>query len=248
MKFELPFTKETGRTRPAPFQYVMLASLPFSFYFLTIEQWLLSLAIAYVIAVFGQSSAHHRYFCHRTFKVNIFWHYVMLFVATILSIGSVLEWTHVHLYHHATADTKDDPHSPMLKGRRKVWFLSWFNFVYGTRVTQMSNKLKNEPGVLFFHTYYVYIIFAYMVTILLIEPKAIYALFFFPMFLSLVFGSIVNSVMHTLDGRTRNIKFVHILTGGEGDHDLHHKHPHLAHFTKPDVGGFFIRLIKTKDK
>lgn len=247
MNFDLPFTRETGKTRQSWFQYAMLASLPFSFYFLTLEQWFLSFSVGYVIAVIGQSAGHHRYFSHGSYKLNTFWHYVMCYITTILSIGSVLEWRRVHLIHHQYADTKNDPHPPSYKGILRVYFMSWFDYVYGSRITETSEKMKEKKGIVFFHTYYVYIILFHIAIVSLIDPKLLYALYFFPMFIALNLGGLVNSLLHDENG-AKNSRLFSFISGGEGYHLNHHKKPSVVHHPFPDLGGFVIRLIKTKDK
>jgi stearoyl-CoA desaturase (delta-9 desaturase) len=246
MKYRLPFTKETTYTRHGWFQYAMVLSLPFSFYFLTLEQWVYSLLVGYVLAIIGQIVGHHRYFSHRSFKLNIFWHYVLCYLTTVLSIGSVLEWRRMHLAHHKYSDTQYDPHSPTYKGILKVFFISWFDYPQGVAISEESEKLKSEKGIVFFHTYYVYIILFHIAIVSLIDPKLLYALYFFPPFLALSMGSLVNSLLHNENGPKDNILLAFI-AGGDGYHAIHHEKPYLATYPFPDLAGMIISLIKKKE-
>lgn len=247
MNFELPLTRENGKTRHRWIHYAMILSLPFSFYFLSLEQWFISFAVGYVIAVTGLIAGHHRYFSHGSYKLNTFWHYVMCYITTIISVGSIVEWRRVHLMHHQHSDTNHDPHPPTLKGIKRIYLGPWFGFDYKSKINEPLDKMKEKIEISFFHIYYVYIILFHITVVVFIDPKLLYALYFFPIFIALNLSGLVNALLHDENG-PKNSRLFSFIAGGEGFHLTHHEKPYLAHYPFPDLSGFIIRLIKTKDK
>ena len=71
----------------------------------------------------GQVIALHRYFVHKTFKTNKFWHYFLMYVAVIVGSGSTIIYKSAHIKHHRYVDKEGDPHSPKLMVIGKYFWL-----------------------------------------------------------------------------------------------------------------------------
>lgn len=69
--------------------------------------------VLYWTRVFFITGAYHRYFAHRTYKLNRAWQLVFAFGGTTCLQKGPLWWAAHHRVHHQHADTDLDPHSPM---------------------------------------------------------------------------------------------------------------------------------------
>ena len=58
------------------------------------------------------TAGYHRYFSHRSYKLNRFWQAVFAFQAQASAQKGVLWWAAKHRQHHRHADTPLDVHSP----------------------------------------------------------------------------------------------------------------------------------------
>jgi stearoyl-CoA desaturase (delta-9 desaturase) len=72
-------------------------------------------AVLYQARVFFITAGYHRYFAHRSYKLNRFWQFVMAFGGTTAAQKGPLWWAALHRDHHRYAEAPDDIHSP-LKG------------------------------------------------------------------------------------------------------------------------------------
>lgn len=71
--------------------------------------------VLYWSRVFFITAGYHRYFSHKTYKLNRFWQFLMAFGGTTAAQKGPLWWAAHHRDHHRYSDTSDDIHSP-LKG------------------------------------------------------------------------------------------------------------------------------------
>lgn len=219
-----------------------------SFIFLLISPFVLSiteifyfLAVGYLLSVFGHIIGLHRYFTHSSFETNKFWHYFLLFCSSIVTLGSTVAWTSVHLKHHRYSDTEKDSHSPKHKGRLKVFFGYFFD-VYDVE-PRYAIRLLKYPEHKFVHKYYFKLIFLYVLLLLLINPILIFPLWVFPTIFSIMMGGIVNVFNHW-NGEVSDNKLIAWTVAGEGWHKYHHSHATAWKNPFPDLSGFIIGLIK----
>jgi len=70
----------------------------------------------YFLRMFAVTGGYHRYFSHRSFKTSRFFQFVLAFLASSSGQKGVLWWAAHHRHHHKYSDTKDDIHSPILRG------------------------------------------------------------------------------------------------------------------------------------
>lgn len=196
----------------------------------------------YVAAAIGISAGYHRYFTHRSFKTSPSLEVVMLAFGLICGGRSALTWAAVHRLHHATSDTENDPHSPIHKGRWTVILNRW-------KVKYIPKKylvgLINNPRVLFFHRYGIYMHMIYAAATLLLSLQCFIILTAVPFILSWIGFGLLNYLAHK-DGKPTNSILLNFIAPGEGWHKYHHDNPSNYRNHKYDVPAWFIHLIMQK--
>ncbi len=71
---------------------------------------------SYYLRMFGVTGGYHRYFSHRSFKLNRFWQFCLAFLAQTSGQKGILWWAAHHRDHHLYSDRKEDLHSPVHEG------------------------------------------------------------------------------------------------------------------------------------
>jgi len=218
------------------------SALCISLYMLNIKQIFLLLITGYAVAVLGQVIGLHRYFTHGSFKTNRFWHYVLLWASSVVTLGSTVAWTAVHLKHHRYSDTELDSHSPKFKGHLTVFFGYFFD-VYEVE-PRYAVRLLKHPEHKFVHKNYFLLISTYAVCLWFISPLLFLALWVYPTVLSVIMGGVVNVFNH-YNGEVSDNKLIAWIVAGEGWHKYHHQHSTDWRNPAPDLAGWFIKLIKS---
>ncbi len=192
--------------------------------------------LSYYIRMFGVTAGFHRYFSHRTYKLNRFWQFAMAFLAETSAQKGVLWWSANHRHHHKFSDMPQDLHSPVQSG---FWYshMGWIlaNDYASTDFEKVSDLAKFPELRFLERNQYL--------------PTLLYAIF-----LSLAFGPVglfygyflstallwhgtfsINSVMHVFGRRvysttddSRNSFIFALVTMGEGWHNNHHFYPGTA--------------------
>jgi len=72
--------------------------------------------LLYLGRMFFITAGYHRYFAHRSYRLNRFWQLVMAFGGTTSVQKGPLWWAAHHRDHHRFSDTERDVHSPTQKG------------------------------------------------------------------------------------------------------------------------------------
>jgi len=191
--------------------------------------------------VFGHAIGLHRYWAHRSFKVNRFWHYVLCFQSVMCGMGSPATYASVHLRHHKHSDTEKDPHSPKYKGRLPV-FLGYFFNIYAVDLAYAKRFLVRFPEQKFIHQHYNKFHILYIALLYFINPILLWPLYFFPVVWAVLFGAIVNVFNHYPEQGVSDKKWIEYLLAGEGWHKQHH-HRATATYPYPDFSGTLIKLI-----
>ena len=68
----------------------------------------------YLVTMVGIEIGYHRLLAHRSFEVVRPLRALFLIAGSMAGQGSALLWSAVHRVHHATTDTPEDPHSPVI--------------------------------------------------------------------------------------------------------------------------------------
>lgn len=185
------------------------------------EPWMFCVGFLwwYIIAIVSISGGYHRYYSHRTYNCGKA-HQVLINILGIFSgAGPALTWAAVHKQHHATSDTKDDPHSYHHKGKLAVYLNTWG---YGSKIKRKYMKtLWKDPILRWFYKNYFILNLVIIVVLTLIHPLLMIFGYAFPVVLAFHGYGILNILGHK-DGPT-NTAIGNILTAGEGWHLNHHK-------------------------
>jgi len=221
------------------------------------------LLIGWFMTLVGVTCGLHRYSSHRSFETkNVALKIIMLFVATIMSLGSSIAWSSTHRKHHQTSDQHDDPHSPNLEGGGvwrgiRLWFYYFPTYHVNPRIVK---DLSVDPIHKWFHNNYFKVVLGYAVMLSLIDIRLVCYLFFVPVIYGFWATSYITVLahktwLHKLIGYTNfdcgdlsfNSRLASIFAPCEGNHNNHHAVPAAAtnKFTEYDreFGFWFIKLI-----
>ena len=224
------------------YQGLSIIGAIYGLFVLPFYQWVMFCAIGWFLGgVVGHGVGLHRYWAHRSFEVNRFWHYVLCFQSTMCGMGSPATYASVHLRHHKYSDTDKDPHSPTYKGKLSVFFGYFFN-IYAVDLAYAKRFLIKYPEQKFVHQHYNKFHVAYITLLFLINPILLYPLYFFPVIWAVLFGAIVNVFNHLPDEGVSNKKWIEYLLAGEGWHKEHHRRA-TATYPYPDFSGTIIKMI-----
>ena len=212
----------------------------------------------------GQSIGFHRYFTHRAFKTNRFWHYAMLYGGSFAGQGSVVFWVALHRHHHQNSDTEKDLHSPV----HGFWsaYMGWIFKLRSDDVPlRKAGDIIKDPHIRWLHKNYegVVNLFHFAVLALLwFEPTRIFgAAIGVAMLIGIHQEAVVNTLCHLpsigqapyhwrTEDNSRNIWWLNWPTWGQAFHHTHHMYPNAANFMldkpgKADLGYRVIRRIET---
>lgn len=94
------------------YHLALLAGLPFYFANHPPEPGLIAASVVLLfLTQIGIGAAYHRYYAHRSYTMSRPAEVGLLFLGSLATQGSVLEWAHDHRLHHAYVDTDRDPYS-----------------------------------------------------------------------------------------------------------------------------------------
>jgi stearoyl-CoA desaturase (delta-9 desaturase) len=181
--------------------------------------------------LFFITAGYHRYFAHRSYKLNRFWQFVMAFGGSTAAQKGPLWWAGYHREHHSYSDTDADIHSP----RKGFWWshVGWilcdkYKATPDDRITDFAKfgelRFLNRrdwfgPWVLG------------LVSFLIGGWSGLVIGFFLSTIVVWHCTFLVNSVAHRWGHRyyetgdtSRNNWFIAILTLGEGWHNNHHRY------------------------
>jgi len=185
---------------------------------------------SYFLRMFAVTGGYHRYFSHRSYKLNRFWQFVMAFLAETSAQKGVLWWAAHHRDHHLHSDRKADLHSPVHEG---FWWshLGWIlSEEYDDYDPQRIADFSRYPELRWLNKYHLVPPVVYAVVIFMIGG---WPALFWGFFLSTVLlyhGTfLINSLTHIWGSRrfhtpdeSRNNFLLAIVTMGEGWHNNHH--------------------------
>jgi len=229
--------------------------IPFLAIFTGVTRTALILAfVTYTTRMFCITAGYHRYFSHKTYRLNRVSQFVLAFGGTMASQKGPLWWAAHHRNHHRFSDTDRDVHSP----KRGFWW-SHVGWILCDKYNQADrNQIRDfekYPELRFIdkHDW--------------IGPWTLGALCFWiggasglliGFFASTVVlwhtTFTVNSVAHVMGRRayetsdtSRNTLLVALATGGEGWHNNHHRYPFSARqgfrWWQIDVTFYTLRVL-----
>ncbi len=201
---------------------------------------LILLPIMFLSRSFFVTAAYHRYFSHKSYKLNRFWQFVFAFQAESSAQKGVLWWAANHRHHHRYSDTAIDIHSP----RKGFWWshVGWI----------LSDKYKDTdltaikdfaayPELVWLDKHEGMPPWIYGIAALAIGGwSGLVVGFVWSTVLLWHSTFLVNSAAHVFGRRryettdtSRNSMLIALVTGGEGWHNNHH------HYQASARQGFF---------
>jgi len=189
------------------------------------------LAATYVIRMFGITAGYHRYFSHRSYKLNRFFQFMLAALAESSGQKGVLWWAAHHRVHHRRSDKDPDIHSPGLRG---FWWahVGWIiSNDYDEYDPSLMKDYSKFPELRFLDRHY-WIPVVLLAGVIL----SIFGLggFLWGFVLSTVLLAhatfCINSMAHvwgsrrfSTDDDSRNNILLALITLGEGWHNNHHR-------------------------
>jgi stearoyl-CoA desaturase (delta-9 desaturase) len=188
---------------------------------------LLSIFMFYVYSVLGISMMLHRYYSHKSFKLNSGFKWFFTVFAVLAGRGSPLGWVYIHRIHHATSDTEKDPHSPHNEN---------FKFI-GFRPVQENKKINHfivkellTTAHIKIDQYYLLLILGFLVLLSIIDFNLVFYMWAIPVFLVSVTQTMFNYFAHTYGYRnyqtrdaSTNNPYLWPFILGDAWHNNHHE-------------------------
>lgn len=203
---------------------------------------LVAAAVLIQIAVFSTTIYLHRTATHKalTLKPGVAWAFKL---ALWLTTGlSTKEWVAVHRKHHAFTDQEGDPHSPALEGFWKVQLGNVFYYMREVRKSDVVERYARdiEDGWwdrhVFKHGWLGLTLGIAGICYALGLWWGLLAAGIHAFMYVFVLSSSINGLCHhvgykNFDNTATNIRFIALLTGGEGLHNNHHGYPRSPKFS-----------------
>jgi stearoyl-CoA desaturase (Delta-9 desaturase) len=192
-------------------------------------------AVTYFGRMFFITAGYHRYFSHRSYRLNRFWQFVFAFMGTTCAQKGPLWWAAHHRDHHRFADTERDVHSP-----RKGFWWSHVTWILCDRFNKADeNNIRDFskfPELRWLNSHDWVGPWVLGTTCFLIGGwSGLFVGFFASTVLLWHTTFTVNSLAHVFGRRaydtpdtSRNTLLVALATGGEGWHNNHHRYPFAA--------------------
>lgn len=186
--------------------------------------------LSYYVRMFFICAGNHRYFSHRTYKVNRFTQFVLAFLGTTAVQKGVLWWAAHHRIHHRFSDQPGDVHSPTQSGfwwSHVGWILSKEH--EETHWEQIPDLAK-YPELVFLNKYHLLPVSLYGAAMFAIGGWPTFVWGFVVSTVLLWHGTFtINSLSHVFGSRryattdtSRNNPLLAAITLGEGWHNNHH--------------------------
>jgi stearoyl-CoA desaturase (delta-9 desaturase) len=210
-----------------------------AFFFFTWQAALTALVLHWLTCSVGITMTYHRCLSHRSLKLRWPARFVGTLCGSISGEGTPLMWSATHRVHHGQSDQPGDPHSP-LEG---PWWshLWWMMIKTSERKKQLlyqyyAPDLARDPMMWFFErTFGLWLV----VTGVTLFAVGGWSLLLWGLCVRMVAAYhstwFVNSATHLWGYRnyettdaSRNLWWVALFAYGEGWHNNHHAHPHLA--------------------
>jgi stearoyl-CoA desaturase (delta-9 desaturase) len=221
--------ERVNRITSIPFWLVHLLPLLAIFTGVSVRAVVLCVALYYG-RMFFITAGYHRYFSHRSYRLNRFWQFVMAFGGTTAAQKGPLWWAAHHRDHHRYSDDERDIHSPTQRG----FFWSHVGWIlcdkYSATEYDRIRDFAKYPELVFLNKRdwigpWVLGIASYLIA----GWSGLLIGFFLSTVLLWHATFTVNSLAHVMgrrryatDDTSRNSVLIALLTMGEGWHNNHH--------------------------
>jgi stearoyl-CoA desaturase (Delta-9 desaturase) len=203
---------------------------------------LLASAAVTQVAVFSTTIYLHRSAAHKALDLHPVISFVFRLCLWITTGLSTREWVAVHRKHHAFTEIEGDPHSPHLHGFWSVQIGNVFHYLKEARNPETLDRYARDirldvfdKAAFRFGFVGPLIGIAGLCYVLGVWWGALAAAIHLVMYV-FVLSSSINGLCHYLgyrnfDNTATNIRWLALLTGGEGLHNNHHGHPRSPKFS-----------------
>lgn len=216
-------------------------------YFFGLWYFIISLLIGWVVSNIAHYLYIHRIYAHKHFKLNETKHRVLMFLFTLLNLGSPAVYAATHVMHHANSGKAGDPHDPYQLGFVRTFLSLWDkNFMPDRRL--LSRYLRDDITK-FYHKHHFSI--------------AIFSAFFTPFFvimgfylskISIIFVHIpkMGYGVKKEHDTSVNAWYLKPISWGEELHNNHHANPGMANHNfhqnikEIDLLYYFGKLLEDK--
>lgn len=215
----------------------------------------------------GADIGFHRYFAHHSFQTSRFWEWVFLISGNLCGLGSSIAWCGIHVAHHVSVDTDDDPHDPARKGFWRVWF---HRYEYQFRISKTDSRfLKTclrDPRQVFIHRNYFKIYYAFVLLVIAVAAvlrswDVLVGIWAWPVVFMFHGTGSANAICHRYGyqnyvgkaaGRSTNNLWLNLLLWGTALHNNHHGNPGAYSFATSkwyeiDLLGVAIKYLFVKN-
>jgi stearoyl-CoA desaturase (delta-9 desaturase) len=191
--------------------------------------------VTFLGRMWAVTAGYHRYFSHRSFRMNRFWGAALAFAGTTAAQKGPLWWAAHHRNHHRYSDTEKDIHSP-----KKGFWWSHVVWILCDKFNKSDQNLVRDfskyPEMRFIDKYDWLGPWALGITCFLVGGWSGLVVGFFASTVVLWHSTFtINSLAHVWGRRvyetedtSRNNPYLAVLTGGEGWHNNHHRYPFSA--------------------
>ena len=227
---------------------------------LSFFQYLLITLLLTHISIESVTIFLHRYQAHRALEMHPVLSHLFRFWLWLSTGMLTKEWVSVHRKHHATVETKNDPHSPIFYG---IWRVIFEGVILYRREAKKADTLekfgKDTPNDWLEKNLYSHgllgplIMLAFMV--LLFGKPGFYMWLVLMIWIPFFGAGVINGIGHfwryrnhkTTDN-SKNIVPWGILVGGEELHNNHHKFPWSARFShyfwEVDLSWLYLKVLE----
>ena len=199
-------------------------------------------ALVTQVAVFSTTIFLHRTATHRALELNPAVAWMFKFALWLTTGLSTKEWVAVHRKHHAFTDQEGDPHSPMLEGFWPVQLGNVFLYIREAKKPEVIERYSRDitesawDRVLFNHGLLGLGLGTALLCVVLGIGWGLLAAGVHAVMYVFVLSSSINGLCHhvgyrNFDNTATNIRFIALLTGGEGLHNNHHGYPRSPKFS-----------------
>jgi stearoyl-CoA desaturase (delta-9 desaturase) len=199
-------------------------------------------AIVTQVAVFSTTIYLHRTATHKALSVHPAVEWMFKFALWLTTGILTREWVAVHRKHHAFTDEEGDPHSPALEGFWKVQLGNVFYYIREVRKTDVVERYARDikdgwwDRHLFRYGMLGLVLGTTALCVVLGVGWGLLAAAVHAIVYVFVLSSSINGLCHhvgykNFDNTATNIRFIALLTGGEGLHNNHHGYPRSPKFS-----------------
>jgi stearoyl-CoA desaturase (delta-9 desaturase) len=202
------------------------------------------LPVAILIFIAGQATSIYLHRCatHRALELHPAVRWVFRFLLWLTTGLLTKAWVAVHRKHHAFTDEEGDPHSPALEGLWKVQFGNVFYYrreaKKKTTLERYASDIKEDfwDRALFNHGLLGVVVGTILLCAVIGIRWGLLSAGLYAISYVFVLSSSINGLCHTIgyknfDNTATNLRFLALLTGGEGLHNNHHEFPRSPKFS-----------------